>query len=143
MGGLKNKMKKEFVTKIEEMKEEKIKEIIQQSMNFQPYQIRVIPFIGKEKITCKYTYAELIARCPMTGLKDVYKIIISFIPDKFIPELKSLRYFFDCFEDLPISHEHLLCKIFSYFKETVKPLNCNMELIVAIRGGIKTEVVIQ
>ena len=78
----------------------------------------------------------------MTGITDLYKVKIKFIPKKFIPELKSLKFYFFGYQELPISHEHIAAKVYNDFKEAVDPLSLAVELIVAARGQLATTVVL-
>lgn len=133
---------KEFAkyNKIEDMPDSILAELIQEVMDLKLTPIRAIPYRGKIHETVRYCYPELVACCPMTALNDTYEIVIYFTPDKYIPELKSLKMYFHDYKNMRISHEHLLAKIFQDFKEAVKPLTLNCELKVAPRGGIFTEV---
>lgn len=102
--------------------------------------IRIIPYFGVEKLTIEYSYPELQARCPMTGLKDLYKIRIKLIPNKIIPELKSLKFYFFGYEELPVSHEHIIAKIYKDLKRAIKPRKMAIILYVATRGEIVTTI---
>ena len=136
-----NNKKWNYTKTVEEMSDQKLKKRIKEAMSFEiPNKIRPIPYIGGEELTIEYSYPELQAKCPMTGLKDIYKIRIKFIPDKIIPELKSLKFYFFSYEELPISHEHLIAKIYKDFKKVIKPKKIAMILYVAERGEIITTV---
>jgi len=90
-----NNKKWNYAKTIEKMSNRELKRRIKDAMNFEiQNKICPIPYIGEEKLTVEYSYPELQAKCPMTGLKDIYKIRIKFIPDKIIPELKSLKFYF-------------------------------------------------
>ena len=138
-----NNKKWNYTETIEKMSDQELKKRIRDAMNFEiQNKIRPIPYIGGEKLTIEYSYPELQAKCPMTGLKDIYKIRIKFIPDKIIPELKSLKFYFIGYEEFPISHEHIIVKIYKDFKRIVKPKKIAMVLYVATRGEILTTVMI-
>lgn len=133
----------EFGKTMESMDGEKLKERIKLGMDFEiPHKIRPIPYLGEQEQICEYAFDELVARCPVTGIKDHYKIIIRYIPDKFIPELKSLKFYFWDYEEefVPISHEHLASKIYSHFKEVIQPKDLFIRLDVAGRGVIFTTI---
>lgn len=131
-----------FADKIEKMKGLELKERIQFAMDYKILStIRPIPYLGKKDIKVKYEHPELVARCPMTKIMDLYTITIEYTPDEFIPELKSLKFYFLGYDQLPISHEHLLVKIFNDFQQVIKPKWLKTTLSVAIRGGIKTEII--
>jgi len=129
-----------FTDKIEEMTPEQLKARIEKAWNHSMPKIVPVPYVGKIPHEVTYYYEELTARCPMTGIQDLYKVTIEFVPDKLIPELKSLKYYYMAYRDLPISHEHLHAKIFKDFKEAIKPTRVRVNLDVAIRGGIKTDI---
>ena len=136
-----NNKKWNYAKTIEKMSDQKLKRRIKDAMNFEiQNKIRPIPYIGGEKLTIEYSYPELQAKCPMIGLKDIYKIRIKFIPDKIIPELKSLKFYFIGYEEFPISHEHIIAKICKDFKRIIKPKKIAIILYVATRGEILTTV---
>ncbi|MCK5345462.1 MAG: preQ(1) synthase, partial [Candidatus Heimdallarchaeota archaeon] len=83
---------------------------------------------------------ELIAVCPMTGLPDFYSLRISYIPRSFVIELKSLKFYFFAYKDMPIFHEHLASKILEDFVNAVQPKSAQVLLDAAARGGIGTQV---
>ena len=85
-----------------------------------------------------YEYPELTAVCPMTGIQDLYTLRIIYVPEDRVPELKSLRMYLLAYRDLPILHEHLICRIFDDFTAAVAPQRLRIELDVSIRGGIHT-----
>ncbi len=127
--------------KIEDMPEEELEKVIGSVMEVELSKIRPIPYKGGIEQIVKYVYSELTANCPMTQIQDLYKVTIEFIPDKYIPELKSLKFYFLDYIGLPISHEHIQAKIYKDFKEAVKPKKLKVELDVAVRGGIKTDII--
>jgi 7-cyano-7-deazaguanine reductase len=99
--------------------------------------IRTIPY-ERGKIHVCYSTNELVAICPATGYPDFYSIRITYEPKKLLPELKSLKMYFACYKDLPITHEHLADKIYADFNAIVKPRRLHLFMDVSIRGGIKT-----
>lgn len=138
---MKNK-KWKYVKSIEEMNDRELAERIKEAMDFEiENKIRPIPYLGGEELEIEYSYPELQARCPMTGLKDLYKIKIKFVPEKLIPELKSLKFYFIGYENLPISHEHLIAKIYRDFQKIIKPKKIAIILYAAARGEITTTIV--
>jgi 7-cyano-7-deazaguanine reductase len=128
---------------MEDMPEDKLRERIQLGMDFEiPHKIRPVPYLGVNTQLCEYTFPELEARCPVTGIKDQYIITFRYIPDQIIPELKSLKLYLWDYEEcfVPISHEHLASKLYNDFKAVVKPKDLYVELIVAGRGELFTTV---
>lgn len=133
--------KLKYYNKIEEMSDKELKERIHYSMTV-PLKntIRPIPYLGEVTEIVEYSYPELIAKCPMTSIMDLYKISIRFIPNKLIPELKSLKLYLWNYQQLPISHEHLAARILSDFKKIIKPKSLYLRLEVAGRGEIFTTI---
>jgi len=133
----------DYVNRIEEMSDEDLRKRILDAMKAPiKNKIKAIPYLGGESITIEYSFPELQARCPMTGIRDLYKIRIKFIPNAMIPELKSLKFYFYGYEDLPISHEHVIAKIYRDFREVINPESLAMILYVAERGELLTTVAI-
>lgn len=104
--------------------------------------IRPLEYVYENKDDREITYStdELIALCPATGYPDFYQLEISYEPDKYIPELKSLKFYMMDYYRIPIFHEHLAAKILEDFIEIVQPKYAHITLSVAVRGGVKTTV---
>jgi len=138
--------KKEFMKmykqykKIEDMPKKELEKIIESSMKVELEPIVPVPYKGKVDEVVKYNYKELVSHCPMTNLLDTYEVTMVFTPDKFIPELKSLKKYFLDYEYIRISHEHITAKIYQDFNNTIKPKKLKIDLSVAVRGGIKTDI---
>jgi len=134
----------DYKKKIGEMTEEELKKRIVEAYEWEMPKINTLPFVAEEdgELDEIYYYQtnELIARCPETGIPDYYNIEINIKPDKLIPELKSLKFYFLSYIDHPISHEHLARKIFKDIWDTIKPLWMHIHIDVNTRGGINTSV---
>ena len=142
----KDKMKKEkftFKEKVEEISGKQIKEQQEEIKRLEMPNIRTMDFLYKEDKESEivYEYPELIALCPMTGIPDIYTVRIIYTPNKKVSELKSLRFYFLAYKDLPILHEHLANKISEDFQKAVNPRKLRVELDVAVRGGIRTKII--
>ncbi|NOZ68982.1 MAG: preQ(1) synthase, partial [Deferribacteres bacterium] len=55
--------------------------------------------------TVDISFPEFTCLCPVSGYPDFATIKISYIPDKYIVELKSLKLYLNSFRDKNISHE--------------------------------------
>lgn len=129
-----------FSKKIEDFPEEELADRIREVMELNlADKIIIIPFVGGEQL-CEYATQELIGLCPATGYPDIYGLVIRFVPDKHLPELKSLKFYLMQYMNLPISHEHLIEKIYMDFSVKVKPEKLYIELTVNVRGGIYTTI---
>lgn len=92
------------------------------------------------KTIVEYVSPEVTAVCPHTGLPDYYTVKILFLPDKKLPELKSLKLYFNAYRNYGIWHEHLANRIIEDFVKAVQPAWAYIELIANARGGIYTTV---
>lgn len=130
----------DFTNKIEDMTPEQMEARIKAGYEYKiPHKIVPIPYIGgKEKV--QYKYPEMVALCPATGILDLYTVYIRMVPDKSIPELKSLKFYLMDYKDLPISHEHLCDKLYKEIMKVVKPLQLYIKVETAVRGGIYTDI---
>lgn len=88
----------------------------------------------KQEIT--YETEEFSAVCPFSGLPDIAKLTIKYIPNKLIPELKALKYYIMSFRDVGIYQEKVTDRIFKDIFELLKPEWLEITTIYNIRGGI-------
>jgi len=132
----------DFKEKIEGMDNEELKKQQESVKRLKMPPIRTLDYLYKEGGEVTYEYPELTALCPMTGIQDLYTVRITYVPEKKIPELKSLREYFLAYRDIPILHEHLANKIFEDFNQAVQAQKIKIQLNVAVRGGIVTTIVI-
>jgi len=135
-----NGLKKHTV--IEDASEEELERLADGVMKIELKEIKKIPYRGVKELV-EYKYDELTAMCPMTGIQNLYSVRLKYVPDNYIPELKSLRFYFLEYKDVPISHEHLASRIYKDFIKVIKPESIKLVLEVAVRGGIKTVIVIE
>jgi 7-cyano-7-deazaguanine reductase len=136
-------MEWKFEPTMEAMTDEELAKRIRAAYEYEiPSKIRPIPYIGDRSALVTYESHELIARCPVTGSPDLYHVTFAFVPGQSMPELKTLKFYLMAYFELPISHEHLASKIYNDFIEAVGPERFRLTLDVAVRGGIKTQVVL-
>lgn len=131
-----------FTEKIEDMSEEALAKRIKDAMEVPfRYNLSTIPYEGEEEQIITYEYPELIGLCPATGYPDTYNLRIVYVPNRLLPELKTLRFYMFNYHNLPISHEHMIDRIRREFVEAVQPKRIRLEIDVAVRGGIFTTTV--
>ncbi len=83
---------------------------------------------------------ELSTVCPKTGLPDYARLCISYIPDKFIAEEKSLKLYLFGYRNIGIFQENATNKILDDFVEAVKPRKVKVTADWNNRGGIEVHV---
>ncbi len=96
---------------------------------------------GKQLI--EYTTDEFSAVCPFSGLPDIAKIIIRYIPDGKILELKSLKYYFVSFRNVGIYQEKVTDRIFKDLSKVLKPRYLYAETVYNTRGGIDSRCIME
>jgi 7-cyano-7-deazaguanine reductase len=91
------------------------------------YEVR----IETEEFTCV---------CPMTGQPDFATIVIVYVPDAWIVELKSLKLYFWSYRQEGIFHEAVANKILDDFVGTIQPKKIDVAADFSVRGGLHTTV---
>jgi 7-cyano-7-deazaguanine reductase len=82
---------------------------------------------------------EFTSVCPMTGLPDFGTIIIKYIPDKKIVELKSLKFYLLQYRNVGIFHEHVVNRILEDLSGVLEPKWMEITGDFSARGGITTK----
>ncbi len=85
-----------------------------------------------------YQTKEFSAVCPFSGLPDIGTVIIEYIPQKKVVELKSLKYYFLSYRDVGIYQEHATQKIYADLQALLQPKRLIITTIYNTRGGIDT-----
>ncbi len=83
-----------------------------------------------------YETEEFSAVCPFSGLPDISKIEIEYIPDKKIVELKSLKYYFTSFRNVGIYQESVTDRIYRDLEKSLEAKFLSVKTVYNIRGGI-------
>ena len=83
---------------------------------------------------------EFTAVCPWTGLPDFGDILIGYIPDSRLLELKSLKYYLLSYRQVGIIQEHAANRMLRDLVSTCRPLMMNLTLNYKSRGGLHTAV---
>ena len=84
------------------------------------------------------SFPEFSCLCPRSGYPDFAVINITYVPDKEIVELKSLKLYLNSFRDIHISHEESTNKIFSELEKKLKPRFLEVVGDFNPRGNVKT-----
>ncbi|MBN2060588.1 MAG: NADPH-dependent 7-cyano-7-deazaguanine reductase QueF [Deltaproteobacteria bacterium] len=94
----------------------------------------------RRDIEINISQPEFTSLCPMTGLPDFGKISISYVPDNYIVELKSLKYYLLQYRNVGIFYEHLVNRILDDFIKVITPKRIEVSGEFSARGGIVTRV---
>ena len=86
-----------------------------------------------------YETDEFTAVCPWTGLPDFANLVIRYVPDKSLVELKSLKYYLTSYRNVGILQQHAVNRILQDLVQLLQPLSMTIEAEYRERGGIKTK----
>lgn len=81
---------------------------------------------------------EFTAMCPVYGYPDFATINVTYIPDEYIVELKSIKLYINSFRDKGIYHEEAVNKIMDDLVQTINPRWIKVEGDFNRRGNVKT-----
>ena len=83
---------------------------------------------------------ELTCLCPVTGQPDFATVVLTYIPDELIVELKSLKMYLWSFRDEGVHHEGITNRILDDLVSALAPRTMTVVTEWLVRGGITTTV---
>jgi 7-cyano-7-deazaguanine reductase len=95
---------------------------------------------GKRDVVITISQPEFTSVCPMTGLPDFGTIEIRYTPDRFIVELKSLKYYLLQFRNVGMFYEHVSNRILDDLVQALEPKMMEVNGTFTSRGGLTTHV---
>ncbi len=90
----------------------------------------------KYKITI--VIPEYTSICPKTGQPDFGTITIEYEPDKYVIELKSLKFYIQAYRNVGIFYENAVNRILNDIVKAAKPVWVKVKGEFNPRGGIKS-----
>jgi 7-cyano-7-deazaguanine reductase len=104
--------------------------------------LEAIPFDYSGSATeIVYETDEFTFVCPWTGLPDFARLVIRYIPQLSLVELKSLKYYLTSYRNVGILQEHAVNHILQDLVQLLDPVSMVVEADYKERGGIKTKAV--
>ena len=88
-----------------------------------------------------YETDEFTSVCPWSGLPDFARLVIRYIPDSDIVELKSLKYYLTSYRNVGILQEHAVHRILQDLVRLLRPISMVVEADYKERGGLRTKAV--
>ena len=88
-----------------------------------------------------YETEEFTCVCPWTGLPDFGRLVIRYVPDHSLVELKSLKYYLTSYRNVGILQEHAVNRILQDLVQLLQSVSMVVEAEYKDRGGIKTKAV--
>ena len=83
---------------------------------------------------------EFSAVCPGTGLPDIGRLVIEYIPQQACVELKALKYYLFSFREDGIFQEPVTDVIFDHLLRLLQPVYLKITMTYNTRGGFDTTV---
>jgi len=104
--------------------------------------LEAVPFDYPESATeVVYETEEFTFVCPWTGLPDFARLVIRYMPQESLVELKSLKYYLTSYRNVGILQEHAVNRILQDLVQLLQPVCMVVEGEYRERGGIKTKAV--
>lgn len=103
--------------------------------DIRPDYLETIAYEGNpQEVT--YDTAEFNAVCPFSGLPDIGRLTITYVPDRSLVELKSLKYYLISFRNVGIYQEAATNRIYNDLLRCLRPKQLAVKTEYNIRGGI-------
>ena len=90
------------------------------------------------RYTIDFTCPEFTCVCPRSGFPDFATIQITYVPDRFCVELKSLKLYINGFRNDKVFHEDVTNRIMDDMVELLDPWEIRVIGDFNVRGNIKT-----
>ena len=104
--------------------------------------LEAVPFEYPDSATeVVYETDEFTLVCPWTGLPDFARLLIRYLPQDSLVELKSLKYYLTSYRNVGILQEHAVNRILQDLVQLLQPVSMVVEAEYRERGGIKTRAV--
>lgn len=93
------------------------------------------PRIGR-RYTINITLPEFTCKCPFSGYPDFATIIVTYVPDQTVVELKALKLYINRYRDRYISHEEAVNQILDDFVAACDPIEATVKGDFSPRGNV-------
>lgn len=104
-------------------------------------ELEAVPNPARQReYTVELSYPEFTCKCPRTGYPDFATINLTYVPDRFIVELKSWKLYLNRFRDQYVFHEAVTNQILDDFVATIQPRRAEIAADWNVRGNLKTVV---
>lgn len=90
------------------------------------------------RYTVEFTCPEFTCLCPRSGFPDFATISISYVPDQYCVELKSLKLYINKYRDQNVYHEDVVNIILDDLVKLLEPHEITVIGDFNVRGNIKT-----
>ena len=102
------------------------------------HELEIVPNKYEDRdYTVNISIPEFTCVCPRTGLPDFGRLVIRYVPQESLVELKSLKYYLTSFRNVGILQEHAVNRILNDLVKLIQPVSMAVEAEYRERGGIK------
>lgn len=98
--------------------------------------LEAFPNHAPGQITVSLNCTEFTCLCPLTGQPDFAQIEITYVPDEYVVESKSMKLYLETYRNEGVFHEHLAVDIGKDFITYINPLSLDVNVKFNVRGGI-------
>jgi 7-cyano-7-deazaguanine reductase len=103
--------------------------------SLEPSQLEKFPAPNVSEV--EFESHELTALCPVTNQPDIYTIKISYVPNEFCVESKTLKLYLMSFRQMGIFGEGITSRIADDLFDAIQPKALKVETTQQIRGGLQ------
>src|SRR5437763_5346054 len=107
-----------------------------------PLESRPNPHLDRDSVE-HLEISEFTCLCPRSGFPDFGTIIIDYVPDQYVVELKSLKLYINGYRNRQIGHESSPNTILSNLMDLLSPRWMRVVADYTIRGNIKTLIFVE
>lgn len=97
--------------------------------------LETFPYEGPRQ-TIRYETREFSAVCPFSGLPDYATLLLEYVPEKTIVELKSLKYYIVSYRNVGIFQEPATARLYKDLDALLQPQFLCVKTVYNTRGGI-------
>lgn len=94
----------------------------------------------EDDYTVSLEFPEFTCLCPRSGYPDFATIYITYVPDRCIVELKSLKLYLNAYRGRYMTHEEATNAIYHDLEAAMEPRMLEVIGAFNVRGGVKTTV---
>jgi len=94
------------------------------------------PEVSQSEYTVELDCPEFTSLCPITNQPDFARIKITYAPNHYLVESKSLKLYLGSFRNRGSFHEEIVCTIAKDLNELLEPLWIEVQGLFTPRGGI-------
>lgn len=105
--------------------------------------LEIIPWVGKLPQVIKFKTREFSAVCPFSGLPDISRLWVEYVPDRVLLELRSFKYYITSFREVGIYQEEATDLIAQDLRHILDPLWMEVRTRYNTRGGYDTTAVVE